>query len=351
MYSKSQEELSGLAVSKIIFLLLIIFIFSVSPYQDSAAQQGGPIKFVTKVEGSASYMATLAMAEVFKRKLNKSVAVQILPTVPEDFIALKLGDGDLFATTTAEFFDAFNGHKGTMGTAGRVDVRALAQGSVGGAGIIVTRRSNINNGGQLKGQKLYINYTKAPLLGRKGMATLQAYGLDPDKDVTMLSYSSTDEVTDGIREGKAVGVWYLVGGDKCQQLDSMIPGGCKLLPLPQDVALLEKYMWPVDPSVALGMVPKQATVPEPTPGWVTTYTLGSRPGISDDQAYGVTKALWENLTDVAAGYRVLGDWLRKDALDPFLIPFHPGAIKYYKEVGIWSANQDKKQQELLGKYK
>jgi hypothetical protein len=31
------------------------------------------------------------------------------------------------------------------------------------------------------------------------------------------------------------------------------------------------------------------------------------------------------------------------------IPYHPGAVKYFKEVGAWSAKMDAVQKKLLGR--
>jgi TRAP transporter TAXI family solute receptor len=341
MFNKMRERRLTDGLNALTIMMLIsLWVIPVGAADD--------LNFVTKVESSSGYVCAVTMVDVFKKKLNADISVQVLPTVPEDFLALKSGRGDLFVTGTSEWVDAFEGER-TMKKAGRVDLRALATGGVGGAGIIVTNRSGITSGEQLKGHKIYANFPKVPLLLAKTKGVIRAYGLDPDKDVTLLNWNSVPEVNDGIREGKAVGVYYLVGGAKCAQLDAMIPGGCRLLPLPQDKKILSKYMWPIDPSTALGTVQPQPTVPEPTPGWIMTYTLGSRPGISNDIAYKLTKTLWENLDEMAKGYKILGTWKIENGLDPFLIPFHPGAIKYYKEKGLWTAELDRKQAELLKK--
>ena len=43
----------------------------------------------------------------------------------------------------------------------------------------------------------------------------------------------------------------------------------------------------------------------------------------------------------------LGSFNLKEALNLWVIPYHPGSIAYFKEVGIWTAEHDKKQAELL----
>lgn len=68
-----------------------------------------------------------------------------------------------------------------------------------------------------------------------------------------------------------------------------------------------------------------------------TQYVAVRPDISEDVVYAFTKALMENASELDA-YHSLGSTIRPDTalagLDPN-IPIHPGAAKYYKEVGAW----------------
>lgn len=56
--------------------------------------------------------------------------------------------------------------------------------------------------------------------------------------------------------------------------------------------------------------------------------------LSEDTVYDLTKALFENKEEVAAGH-VKGNELDPQyAVDGVSVPFHPGAEKYFKEVGV-----------------
>ena len=57
-------------------------------------------------------------------------------------------------------------------------------------------------------------------------------------------------------------------------------------------------------------------------------------GASNEVAYGMTKALWTNLGLLTAAHAAAKAIDPKRALEGMPVPLHPGAAKYYKEVGI-----------------
>jgi uncharacterized protein len=62
--------------------------------------------------------------------------------------------------------------------------------------------------------------------------------------------------------------------------------------------------------------------------------LVTREGVSDDIVYGMTKALWTHLPDLVAAHSAAKGINLQHALTGMPIPLHPGAAKYYKEIGI-----------------
>jgi hypothetical protein len=56
--------------------------------------------------------------------------------------------------------------------------------------------------------------------------------------------------------------------------------------------------------------------------------------LKDDVAYGVVKALFENQAELASAHTKGKELNVKTASTGVSIPFHPGALKYYKEKGI-----------------
>ena len=62
--------------------------------------------------------------------------------------------------------------------------------------------------------------------------------------------------------------------------------------------------------------------------------LVSSSNVSDDLAYQMTKLLYENLDELKAAHAATASIDVQNALKGMPIPVHPGAQKYYDEVGV-----------------
>ena len=81
------------------------------------------------------------------------------------------------------------------------------------------------------------------------------------------------------------------------------------------------------------------------------YLIGGE-HLSDEAAYQTVKALWENYKELGAIHVLLKDWIHERFVThEALIPFHPGAIKFYKEKGAWTDEMARLQEALLAKKK
>jgi len=62
--------------------------------------------------------------------------------------------------------------------------------------------------------------------------------------------------------------------------------------------------------------------------------LSANDRMSEDLVYRITKALWENIDELAAVHAQGKNVKLETALSAMSVPLHPGAEKYYKEVGL-----------------
>jgi len=107
----------------------------------------------------------------------------------------------------------------------------------------------------------------------------------------------------------------------------------RILNIPADVAakLTTKY-----PFLAAVKVPantyKGQTTEVSTVAVNAVLICGS--GLKEAMVYNLTKALFENQTELATAHAKGKELNMKTAVTGVSIPFHPGAVKYYKEKGL-----------------
>jgi TRAP-type uncharacterized transport system substrate-binding protein len=62
----------------------------------------------------------------------------------------------------------------------------------------------------------------------------------------------------------------------------------------------------------------------------------------------VLKAIWDNVDKLPPLHPNFKEWTRERAVDPEVtIPYHPAAVQFYKERGLWSAKMDEAQRKVL----
>jgi hypothetical protein len=107
----------------------------------------------------------------------------------------------------------------------------------------------------------------------------------------------------------------------------------RILDIPSDVAgkMTQKY-----PFLAGVKVPantyKGQTADVSTVAVNAVLIAGSQ--LKDDMVYNLTKALFENQAELAAAHAKGKELNAQYAVQGVSIPFHPGAVKYFKEKGL-----------------
>ena len=62
--------------------------------------------------------------------------------------------------------------------------------------------------------------------------------------------------------------------------------------------------------------------------------LVTHDGVKEETAYQMTKAIYENLGELAAAHAAARAIKLESALEGMPVPLHPGAARYYRESGL-----------------
>ncbi len=224
-----------------------------------------------------------------------------------------------------------------------------------GQQLVVAGDSGIKTVTDLKGKR--VTFVKgAPALNLNAEAMLAFAGLTWD-DVQQVVVPGWGQSAEAVINGQADATWGSTVSSAYQKLAAS-PRGLYWVNLPHSDAEGWARARAVAPHWSQSKIEKAIDIEKnesgqksyegnnyPYPIYVAT------PSISDDTAYGLTKAVMENYEQIKDagpgmdGYRLVRQPLK------WAFPYHPAAIKYYKEKGVWTAEHDAYNDGLLERQK
>jgi TRAP transporter TAXI family solute receptor len=200
--------------------------------------------------------------------------------------------------------------------------------------IVAKADSPINDISELKGkevkvavaeEKKWIVITAKEILG--------IYGIPNDKIEIILVPLA--EIAQSVKAGDTdIGIFAC--SVECKQaLILKKTTGIKFLSLSQDVIqkLEEKYTYYVTSLIPKNTYPAQS---EDVRGVAIKGTIICSKDIDSDLVYRLTKTIFSHLDEIKGATPVAKDMSLEGAVEGIAIPFHPGAERYYSEIGLIS---------------
>jgi len=200
----------------------------------------------------------------------------------------------------------------------------------------VRKDSSISSIADLKGKRVPAEWVQQTGVIPHTTAVLAAGGLRYD-DVVKVPEVNVVRAADDFKAGKLDLLFFAVGAPKVAEVAAAV-GGLRLLPmnpLPDSEARMRKirteyYFSTVNPA------PHIAGIDKPSPVQTIDFIVGVGSHVSDEVVYQFIKAMRENKKGLVEGHPNFNRFMENEAgkVQPRL-PHHPGAVKYYKEAGIW----------------
>jgi TRAP transporter TAXI family solute receptor len=177
-------------------------------------------------------------------------------------------------------------------------------------------------------------------------AILRAYGIDQEKDITALTAESPAKGLEYVADGRADATIDSLVGPKMKKHEDRIG---EIIFLPFDEARIGAVQEMV-PGFSYAVMPVGWTVnKQDVPCVAAIIETDTNKNVDEGIIYTYLKTIDEHYDEVTAIHKLLTEWSLERAVRPFILPFHTGAIKYYKEKGIWTSEQEKLNKEGLAR--
>jgi hypothetical protein len=76
--------------------------------------------------------------------------------------------------------------------------------------------------------------------------------------------------------------------------------------------------------------------------------LTTHKGVPEQVVATVLKAIWENIDKLPTFHPAFKEWTRARAVSTDVtLPYHPGAVTFYRKAGVWKSELDQAQEKLL----
>jgi TRAP transporter TAXI family solute receptor len=314
-------------------LILTTIVAAACGTSDGGGGSTRRLSIATGGTGGVFYPYGGGIARVLSESLpNTTVTAEVTAASVDNLKFLKQGTSDIAFTMADIASDAVAGRDAFTGF-GPVSARSLAVLYPSYTHLVTLASNGINRVADLRGK---VVSTGSPGAGTTVLAEriLSVAGLDPAKDIRTHNLGVAQSV-DALKDGKVDAFFWNGGLPTAAILDLVNTQGitAKILPLDELLPALNKtygeglYFRRVIPTTAYGL-------PD-VPVVAVANLLVVSDTMPEQLAYDITRILFERQSTLAGIHPQARELSVDTALTGASIPFHPGAIRYYRERGVW----------------
>ena len=277
--------------------------------------------FATLPPGSLSHVISSAIAKVLKEKAGLNVLVQ--PTAGGNVVTPMVARGEA-EIGIVNIMEAQNAYE-----AGQKDLRMLAAIHALRTPFFVRKDSQLRTIADLKGKRVATGYSAMGDIDTVTRAMLATAGLT-EADVKPIRVPNVVRGADDFMSGNADMFFFAFGGPKVREADATV-GGLRVLEIdPNGMPAARKIMpWGYLTQVQPG--PVFTGVEKPMEIYSFDNVLITHAKVADDFLYKALDAMANNKDDLIAIQPVLREFTPAFAYKQYSVPYHAGAIKYFKE--------------------
>jgi uncharacterized protein len=286
----------------------------------AAAQTYG---FATMQPGTLNHTSGSAVAKVLKEKANLNVVVQ--PTAGESVLIPLISRGE------AEFGIA-NIFEVVAAKQSAPDIRLIGSLHPLRGAFWVRKDTTMRTMADLKGKKVGMGYSAMKTIDPMVRAILATGGLT-EKDVTPVLIPNVIRGADDFASGQADMFFFAFGAPKVREVDVTV-GGIRALEIPASgiaaaqKILREGYLTPAQPN------PFFIGVEKPMDVYTWDNMIFTNAKVKDEVVYKIIETLEANKAELVTVQPALREFSAAALYKKYDLPYHPGALKYFKDNNI-----------------
>lgn len=290
-------------------------------------------QFINVLTGGTSgvyYPMGVALSQIYGKAMpDAKASVQATKASAENLNLLQAGRGEIAFTLADSLSDAWKGDEEAGFKAPLKKLRGVAGIYPNYIQIVASADSGIKTLADLKGKRLSVG---APKSGTElnARALLKAAGLSY-KDLGKVEYLPFGESVELMKNRQLDATLQSAGLGVASLRDLSTSVKIVIVPVPAEVVAKVG-----DPAYQAGVIPAKTYEGQNSdvPTAFVQNFLVTHEGVPADTVYKMTKAMFDNLDQMAAAHAA-GKAIKKEtALKGMPVPLHPGAEKYYREAGL-----------------
>ncbi len=306
----------------------LVFVTSVSLV--AGARAADYINVLTGGTSGIYYPMGVALSQIYGKAIPQAkVSVQATKASAENLNLLQAGRGEVAFTLGDSLSDAWKGDAEAGFATPLKKLRGMAGIYPNYIQIVASADSGIKTLADLKGKRISVG---APKSGTElnARAVLKAAGLSY-QDFAKVEYLPFGESVELMKNRQLDVTLQSAGLGVASLRDLAVSMKIVVVEIPPDVVAKVG-----DAAYQPAMIPANTYEGQTkdVPSIAIQNFLVTREGVSDDTVYTLTKSMWENLDALVAAHAA-GKAIRKEnALKGMPLPLHPGAARYYREIGL-----------------
>jgi uncharacterized protein len=303
---------------------------SAALFSGAAMAQQQFVNILTGGQSGVYYPVGVALSQIYAKAIpNVRATAQVTKASAENLNLLQAGRGELAMALGDSVSDAWKGDA-EAGFKTKLDkLRGLSGTYNNYIQIVANADSGIKTLADLKGKRISVGAAKSGT-ELNARAIFKAAGINY-ADLAKVEYLAFGESVELMKNRQLDATLQSAGLGVASIRDLATAVNIIVIPVPADVVAKvgdAAYQAAVIPAnTYAGQTADIATAA--IPNFLVTHS-----GVSDELAYQMTKSMYENLDTLYAAHNSAKAIKRENAIKGMPVPLHPGAARYYKEVGL-----------------